>query len=191
MSIDGGSPTTVTKACESDEQFQVDFFESPVVDFNVHTVIITNRGRSTDASFMFDNLVLYSNDIDPSMTSPPLLTTPTSTTPRVVPQSVSTHDPSSTQVLQASTSSTTSSTTTTSVSSSRQTSTNLGSGARDWTPSLMLFFSNLFHSSIKFVNLRHLHISIYYNIFKHRLPRKHCYIHANIYHRISCALTNG
>ncbi|KAF9486145.1 hypothetical protein BDN70DRAFT_988158 [Pholiota conissans] len=111
ISIDGGAATTVTVPCDqTSNQYAVDFFESPVVSFAVHTVVITNRGSQ---SFMFDSVKLYSDDINPTMASPPAsppTTSSTSTTSRRTTTAANVQSPT-TDTSTTHTSQTTSSTT--------------------------------------------------------------------------------
>ncbi|KAF8970334.1 hypothetical protein BDZ97DRAFT_88130 [Flammula alnicola] len=88
VALDGGTPTRVTRTSGSASVFNDVLYQSSVLPFAIHTIVITNRGQSTDASFQFDWVDLQSDDINPSMTTPPPPATsaapaPTSNTPAV------------------------------------------------------------------------------------------------------------
>jgi len=74
ITIDGGTPTRVTRTSGSDNVYADVFYQSSILNSgSMHTVVFTNRGQTTDSSFQFDRVDLLSLDGDPTITSPPNL----------------------------------------------------------------------------------------------------------------------
>jgi len=85
ITIDGGSPTRVTRASGSDNVYAETFYQSPLLQAgSAHTVVLTNRGHPTDSSFQFDRVDLLAVDSNPTILSPPSLSNATPTTTQAV-----------------------------------------------------------------------------------------------------------
>ncbi|KJA20342.1 hypothetical protein HYPSUDRAFT_217042 [Hypholoma sublateritium FD-334 SS-4] len=76
ISIDEGSPTPIMQPTNSSDVFMDPLFTSSIMAFTTHTVVVTNSGN---ISFMFDEVELFSNDIIPSMSNPPSISSNTTT----------------------------------------------------------------------------------------------------------------
>jgi hypothetical protein len=84
ITIDGGSPTRVTRTSGSDNVYDDIFYQSPLLQTDsAHTVVFTNRGHPTDTSFQFDRVNLLALDGDPTVLSAPSLGNGTPTTQAV------------------------------------------------------------------------------------------------------------
>jgi len=84
ITIDGGSPTRITRTSGSDNVYNDVFYQSPVLQTDsAHTVVLINRGHPTDTSFQFDRVELLALDADPTVLSAPSLGNGTPTTQAV------------------------------------------------------------------------------------------------------------